>query len=299
MFHKGARLAGGNLDGVVSTKVTKLLDEFTDLVAKEVRVAQLPRAVVRSMLPCSLLLLLDSRNLWAAGQKESGMPSTTSLDHHDKTFAIDEIYQAAKWEFGFDDPFVIRFPAELLDQESNVRMSALVAIARTLVESERQRVHHQMNIVQINPVFGPASYVIDQRLTFVLMPFTNDFTKIYQTFIKPTVERPEFNLVCKRADDIKSNRAIIQDIWKSLCESRLVIADLTGLNPNVMYELGVAHTLGKETVLIYQRGENIEFPFDLAHIRRIEYDNTATGGRTLEQELRDTIAHVLAATIHA
>ena len=103
------------------------------------------------------------------------------------------------------------------------------------------------------------------------MPFTADLTKIYQTFIKPTVERPEFNLVCRRADDVKSNRAIIQDIWKSLCEARLVIAVLSGLNPNVMYELGVAHTLGKETILIYQRGEDIKFPFDLAHIRRIEY----------------------------
>jgi hypothetical protein len=66
-----------------------------------------------------------------------------------------------------------------------------------------------------------------------------------------------------------------------------------------MYELGVAHTLGKETILIYQRGAEIKFPFDLAHIRRIEYENTALGGRTLEEELKATIEHVLAATVRA
>ncbi len=156
-----------------------------------------------------------------------------------------------------------------------------------------------MNVIQINPIFGPASYVIDPRLTFVLMPFTAELTEIYQTFVKPTVESPEFGLVCRRADDIKSNRAIIQDVWKSLCEARLVIADLSGLNPNVMYELGIAHTLGKETVLIYQRGEEIKFPFDLSHIRRIEYDNNATGGKKLEQELKATLANILTSQIRA
>jgi hypothetical protein len=299
MFHKGARLAGGDLDATVSSKANKLLDEFTDLVAKEVQAANVRRAMVRSMLPCSLLLVVDSQHLWVAARKESGMPSTMGLDHQDKTFPTEEIYEAAKWEFGFDDPFVIQFPIALLDQETAARESALVAIARTHVQSELQRVQHQMNIIQINPIFGPASYVVDPRLAFVLMPFTEDLTQIYQTFIKPTVESADFDLVCRRADDIKSNRAIIQDIWKSLCEARLVIADVSGLNPNVMYELGVAHTLGKETILIYQRGEDIKFPFDLAHIRRIEYENTATGGKTLEQELRATISHVLAATIRA
>ena len=156
-----------------------------------------------------------------------------------------------------------------------------------------------MSIIQINPIFGPASYPVDPRLAFVLMPFTPTLTEIYQTFVKPTIEAPEFNLVCRRADDIKSNKSIIQDVWKSLCEARLVIADLSGLNPNVMYELGIAHTLGKETILIYQRGEEIRFPFDLAHIRRIEYDNNAIGGRKLEQELRATIAHILNPQIRA
>ena len=86
----------------------------------------------------------------------------------------------------------------------------------------------------------------------------------------------------------------MQDIWKSICEARVVIADLTNLNPNVMYELGIAHTVGKETILIYQKPtEKIKFPFDLSHIRRIEYVNDAVGGQKLVQDLKDTLKNVL------
>jgi hypothetical protein len=108
------------------------------------------------------------------------------------------------------------------------------------------------------------------------------------------VEMPTFGLVCKRADDIKSNRAIMQDIWKSICEARIIIADMSNLNPNVMYELGIAHTIGKETILLYQKtNQELRFPFDLSHIRRIEYENTMTGAKALESNLSLTLDNVL------
>jgi hypothetical protein len=47
----------------------------------------------------------------------------------------------------------------------------------------------------------------------------------------------------------------MRNIWKSICEARLVVADLTGGNANVFYELGIAHTVGKETILIAARGD--------------------------------------------
>jgi len=149
------------------------------------------------------------------------------------------------------------------------------------------------SLIQINPLFGPASYGVDERLAFILMPFAEDLTRVYTSIIKPAVEAT--GLVCRRADDFKTNKAIIQDIWKAICEARVVIADLTDVNPNVMYELGIAHTVGKETILIYQRGrgKDPKFPFDLAHIRRIEYEDSATGGKKLENDLFDTLKSIL------
>ena len=122
------------------------------------------------------------------------------------------------------------------------------------------------------------------------MPFDQELTDIYQTFVKPTVE--EQNLVCRRADDIRTNRAIMDNIWKSICEARLVIADLTMGNANVFYELGIAHTVGKETILISQRNEHRR-PFDVLHLRTIIYENTAVGGERLREELRQSLTDLL------
>ncbi len=127
------------------------------------------------------------------------------------------------------------------------------------------------------------------------MPFKDGLTEIYNSVIKPTVENKNTGLICRRADDFKTNKAIIQDIWKAICEARVIIADLTGLNANVMYELGVAHTIGKETILIYQlaEGDEPKFPFDLSHIRRIEYQNSVAGGAKLRKDLEDTLDFIL------
>ncbi len=297
MLHMGSRTVGGDVPGEVFSKINAVLDEFVNIVAARVQATNLRRAVVRSMLICNTINVIDSCHLFIAAQKSLGMPSTMSLYHPDKQFSVQDIYEAARWEFGFDAPFVIQFPIEALDQKLDERRAVLQAIAEEHIRAEVVRVEREMNVVQVNPIFGPASYAIDPRLAFVLMPFTDNLTAIYTTFVKPTVEDPKFGLVCRRADDVKSNKAIIQDIWKSICEARLIIADLSGLNPNVMYELGIAHTLGKETILIYQRGEGLKFPFDLAHMRRIEYANDALGGKNLVDELRATLESVLSPTI--
>jgi hypothetical protein len=281
-------------DDATYKNVEALLDEFVAVVKDEVKSANLRPAVVRAMFQCNILIVLDTVHLWIAAEKQQpGMGSTLGIDHRSLTLSIEDVYDAARWEYGFDQPFVIQFPVSLLGQDPATRHLAVAAVAQSHVQAERERVRHQMNMIQINPIFGPASYAVDPRLAFILMPFKPDLTEIYHTFIKPTVEGPEFGLVCRRADDVKSNKAIIQDIWKSICEARLIIADMTGLNANVMYELGIAHTLGKETILIYQRGEDVRFPFDLAHIRRIEYDNNATGGRRLEEELHATLSSIV------
>lgn len=295
MFRKGdAGLFGGDLPAELKPRLEDLLDEFGKCLKSEVNQRILRRGFVRYMLPCHMVAILDSEMLWVIAQKSLGLTETQFFDRRSKQFSHAQVAELGEWEFGFDDPFVIPFPATLLDQPTSQRRLAIEAIAKSHVESELQRVNAKMNIIQINPIFGPAQYQLDTRLAFVLMPFTDPLTAIYQAIIKPTVEDPQFGLVCRRADDIKSNRAIIQDIWKSICEARVVIADMTDLNPNVMYELGIAHTLGKETILLYQHQDTEnKFPFDLCHIRRIEYSNTASGGEDLKQKLLSTLQTVL------
>jgi hypothetical protein len=147
-------------------------------------------------------------------------------------------------------------------------------------------------MVYFHPIFGTTPDHINERLVFVLMPFEDELTKIYESIVKPVVESK--NLDCRRADDYLTTKAIIQNIWRAICESRLVIADTTGLNSNVMYELGIAHAVGKNTIIIHQRKEqDNRFPFDLAHIMRIEYENNIVGAKKLEHDIGQTLSSVL------
>ena len=95
---------------------------------------------------------------------------------------------------------------------------------------------------------------------------------------------------CVRADDIFAPGPIINDILRSIQESDYIIADLTEQNPNVYYELGLAHASGKPVILITQNIDSL--PFDLRHQRIIEYSDTAAGGAQLGAALTRYVSSV-------
>ncbi len=116
---------------------------------------------------------------------------------------------------------------------------------------------------------------------FVLMPFQEALTAVYEHGIKPQVEY--MGMQCKRADEIYSAQGILGDIWDSIQTAELIIADCTGKNPNVMYELGLCHALWKRVILISQNKDDV--PFDLRQWRVIWYDFTFAGATRLKEEL--------------
>ena len=96
---------------------------------------------------------------------------------------------------------------------------------------------------------------------------------------------------CHRADDIWKENAIIQDIVSLISRSRIIICDCSGRNPNVFYEAGIAHTLGKDVILITQSGDDI--PFNLRHLRYIRYLNNREGIEDLVKKVSDRITNIL------
>jgi len=84
----------------------------------------------------------------------------------------------------------------------------------------------------------------------------------------------------------------MSDVWAGLYGSSAVIADCTGKNPNVFYEMGVTHTVGKPLILISENPEDV--PSDLRHVRYITFQFTPRGMQLFEQQLRDTSSHALA-----
>ena len=102
---------------------------------------------------------------------------------------------------------------------------------------------------------------------FVLMPFSDSFDDVYQFGIKGAAEKAGF--ACSRLDEQIFQGSMLQRIMQQILDCDLVIADMTGRNPNVFYEVGYAHAIGKTTILLAQSTEDI--PFDLRDKQHIVY----------------------------
>lgn len=129
---------------------------------------------------------------------------------------------------------------------------------------------------------------IEPELVSVMMPFDAAFAPVYDS-IRAAAERA--GLRARRADDIWENPAIIQDVVSLIDRSRVVICDCTGRNPNVFYEAGIAHTLGREVILVTQADQDI--PFDLRHLRYVRYLNNGEGRDALTAALRSRLETIV------
>ncbi|MFB3915758.1 MAG: hypothetical protein ACE14M_03455 [Terriglobales bacterium] len=104
---------------------------------------------------------------------------------------------------------------------------------------------------------------------FVMMPFADPLGGYYTTVYQPAIERAKLKPV--RADaEIFGTGKIIDQIWAGIHAARVLVAELTGRNPNVLYELGIAHALKKPVVLVSSNEDDV--PFDVRHVRVIYYD---------------------------
>ena len=106
-------------------------------------------------------------------------------------------------------------------------------------------------------------------MCFVIMPFAKEFKNQWELAFIPAIEQA--NLVPWRGDDNSlGTNIIMNDVTKCIYNADIIIADLTGRNPNVMYELGLAHAAKKLVVILSQFDDDV--PFDLQHIRYLRYD---------------------------
>ncbi len=119
------------------------------------------------------------------------------------------------------------------------------------------------------------------NLCFVLMPFEEPFNDIYHSIIVPALRR--VGLEVMRADQILAPGSIMEQIRSVIQQSRLCIADLTGRNPGVIYQLGIAQTLGKPYLLLTQDMEDV--PFDIHQSRVIQYDAQLTNSERVQTDL--------------
>jgi WXG100 protein secretion system (Wss), protein YukD len=168
---------------------------------------------------------------------------------------------------------------------------ALVKIINRIDTTQKEREATQGSLL-VKPIFGaPAEHAQCRCDAFMVMPFSDQFQSIYDDYIKPVIE--SFSLSILRGDDLFTTHNVIEDIWSALARSRFVIADCTGRNANVFYELGIAHTLGKPVILLAQAAADL--PFDIQGRRAILYEDRSGGLTLLQRKLKESVRALLAA----
>jgi hypothetical protein len=142
-------------------------------------------------------------------------------------------------------------------------------------------------IITISPsAFSIPDDLVRVDLVSVMMPFAKEFNNVLD-IIKLSCSNVDMK--CFRVDDIWNNSIIMQDVFQLIYCSSIVIADFTGRNPNVSYEAGIAHTLGKNLIPITQNIDDL--PSDLRHHRALNYINSRDGlailGKSIERKLKN------------
>jgi hypothetical protein len=173
----------------------------------------------------------------------------------------------------------VKDKGEILSTERLARFFSSLDVSLTRLANYTQ------NSILCSPIFGVPQKPSVRADVFVIMPFVKELKPVYDDHIRSAV--PKMNLTVARGDDFFTAKSVMSDIWNAMNACRLVIADCTGRNPNVFYEMGIAHTLGKPVILISQNKEDI--PFDIQHIRYLIYEFTPRGMLEFEKNLTATI----------
>lgn len=138
----------------------------------------------------------------------------------------------------------------------------------------------------------PTELQQEPDLVAVMMPFDAAFRPVYEA-IKVGVEAA--GMRCLRADDIWERDHIMDDVLSLIWRARVVVADLSGKNPNVFYEAGIAHTLGRDVILATQSLDDV--PFDLRPIRTLPYLNNGEGRTRLAEAVERRLQTITAQSV--
>ena len=199
------------------------------------------------------------------------------------------VYRNGKWEHGNSAGYDNQPPlGQWIDIEIQVSGSNIVLIvdgvrvasfSETIQKSQLGMLLLGDQEVQMRNLSVSAV----KPVVFVVMQFTEEYNALFSDVIRPTCESFGYQVI--RGDDSINTGLIIQDITKSIQEASIIIAEITPDNPNVYYEVGFAHALLKQTILLSDRKRG-RLPFDISGFRTLFYDNTIAGKSAVEARLK-------------
>lgn len=136
---------------------------------------------------------------------------------------------------------------------------------------------------------------------FVIMPFGKkkdidgyevDFDQVYHELIYKAVK--ELGVDCERCDEIIGTGSIHKKMFRGIFDADVSVVEITSLNPNVFYELGVRHALHKHVTLVIRRNSNLPIPFNITGLNILGYDiDSPDGMESSRKKIRDFIQNGL------
>jgi hypothetical protein len=291
-FNSGACLTGGDLDNSLVIKIDSFLKILDEQISISARAKGLVPSQVKLLHPINYCIIVNYNKIYIVATivNVGGLPSHYYIEYKDGEIDLISSIFLVERDLTFKEAFGLEIELKIIDSDETQQKMEAKKVAEEYINQEILNIDKQKRLVRIEPIFSGRDFMINENLIFMLSPFSEPFNAIYDDHIKPTVEKIN-SFRCLRADNIYDNKPIIEDIWKSINEAKIIIAELTGKNPNVFYEVGIAHTIGKEVILITQNLEDV--PFDLRHLRCIIYEYTPRGVQLLENNLENTIRNIL------
>lgn len=278
--------------GTIPQEIEKVSNEFFNLVKKLTANSTYDHRIVRILKPTSICIIRTNAEVhFILTNQYSGVPRVVYEDFRKKgEVNLSTAIALAQRDLLFVDSFGFSIPAVVIDNR-DITSDLVFPYVEQYYKSEVLFFERIAKEVRINPIFKGRGFYLEEKSCFVLMPFNNqnNLQEIYQDSVKKVIESLGFS--CKRADDIYETKPIIETIWEQINKSKFVIADLTNKNANVFYELGIAHTVGKEVILLSQNIDDV--PFDLRHLKIILYETTPRGVANLEKQLESMVHSVI------
>ncbi|MEL6718593.1 MAG: hypothetical protein AAFO82_08925 [Bacteroidota bacterium] len=171
-----------------------------------------------------------------------------------------------------------------MKQETDNIVKSFRRNVRLWENNERQK--NSSNIITEHKYFKLLdSPDISNSDIFIAMPFRDSFVSFYDTCIREVIDDLGYSVI--KGDDPSRSMNIMNQVWTAIHLSKVIIVDCTGKNPNVFYELGIAHALDKPVILITQDKEDI--PFDIRHLRYIEYNTEYHKAKAFQVQLSNFI----------
>ncbi len=150
------------------------------------------------------------------------------------------------------------------------------------------------NGMWVDPIFKAKDITVDPNMCFCVLPFNKVRLTLLKKIIKPHLEKDLGISLIKSGDIFQPNQNIMESIWININHAAFVLVDISDKNPNVFYELGVCHTLGKPVITLcdeksFKEDYNEKLPFDINALYTIFYKTELDGPQELVNELEKDI----------